>query len=87
MGAKVKHASECIAFHLGWNMPDVTEGRYQPTRYAYPAIYVCADDYYCCPPAGKAPPKGRRDLPDEWNWQVVGEAYGRTVYVSRIGNS
>lgn len=68
-----KHANELIAFHLGWNITDVSEGRYQPTRYSSPGVYVCGDDYYCCPSANQKLPKG-------FHWEKVGEHYGRTVY-------
>lgn len=68
-----KHASEIIAFHLCWNMSDVTDGRYQPTRYASPGVYVCGDDYFCCP-------SGSQKLPEGFSWEKVGEYYGRSVY-------
>lgn len=75
MTAKTKRrtAAELIGFHLGWDMRDVSEGRYQSTRYAAPAIYVCGDDYYCAPSGSQVPPKG-------WNWEPVGTYYARTVF-------
>lgn len=42
-------AANIIAFHFGWNITDVSEGRYQSTRYASPSIYVLGDDYYAAP--------------------------------------
>lgn len=30
-------APEIIGFHFGWDMRDVSETRYQPTRYTNPA--------------------------------------------------
>lgn len=71
-----KHGSEIIAFHLGWNMPDVTDGVYQASRYASPRVYVCADDYYCAPTERQKLPK------DDFDWKEVGEHYGRKVYRS-----
>lgn len=71
-----KTAPEVIGFLLGWDMRDVSEGRYQPTRYSSPGIYVCADDYYCCPSGSQKPPKG-------YDWKPFGEAYGRTVYEAK----
>lgn len=68
-----KTAPELIAFHLGWNMPDVSEGRYQPTRYASPSVYVCGNDYYCAP-------SGSQKTPNGWDWNIVGTYYGRDVY-------
>lgn len=76
MGSKVKHGSEIIAFHFGWNMPDVSEGKYQNYR---PSVYVVGDDYFCCPPGDKKPP-----APKEFVWKVVGEHYGRKVYSSLL---
>lgn len=66
-----KTAPEIIATHLGWDMPEVSEGRYQ--RYSAPGVYVCGNDYFCAPTARQSPPKG-------WDWQKVGEHYGRAVY-------
>lgn len=72
-----------IAFHFCSDVRDVTENRYQPTRYVSPAIYTLGDDYYCCPAAGKDPPRNR-DFTDAWEWEPIGEHYGRTVYRSRV---
>lgn len=69
-----KRASEIIAFHLCWNISDVTEGRYQ--RYTAPSVYVCANDYFCCPAGNQSPPKGV----SENEWQKVGSYYGRNVW-------
>ncbi len=60
-----KTAPEIIAFHLGWNMPDVVEGRYQ--RHASPGIYVCC-------------PTHRQKLPNGFNWIEVGNHYNRAVF-------
>lgn len=78
MSNATKQAAEIIGFVLGWDITDVKDGVYQPTRYSSPRIYVCGNDYFCCPPAGKTPPAR-----DGWNWQKFGEAYGRTVYCSK----
>jgi hypothetical protein len=69
----IKRANEIIAFRLGWDIGDVTDGRYQPSRYQNPSVYVCGDDYYCAPTAKQKLPKG-------FNWKPDGEHYGRTVY-------
>lgn len=68
-----KHASEIIAFHLGWDIRDVTDGRYQPSRYYNPSIYVGSENYYCAPTAKQKLPKG-------FKWKEIGEWYGRKVY-------
>lgn len=68
-----KHANEIIGIHLGWDINDVTDGRYQPSRYFNPSVYVGSNDYYCAPTAKQKLPKG-------WDWKEVGEYYGRKVY-------
>jgi hypothetical protein len=74
---KRRTAPELIAFHLGWDMRDVSEARYQPSAFANPAVYVIGNDYMCAP-TGKLP----RDpqSPDRWDWKLVGTYYGRNVY-------
>lgn len=73
---KKKTAPEIIGFHLGWDMREVSANRYQSTRYAAPAVYVCGSDYYCAPAGTQAPPKGFR-------WKEAGEHYGRKVYLAK----
>ena len=70
---KKRTAPEIIGFHLGWDIHDVSEGRYQPSRYASPGVYVCNDDYFCAPSGTQKPPKG-------FPWQQVGIYYNRPVY-------
>ena len=72
---KRRTAPELIGFHLGWDIADVSDGRYQPSRYQRPAVYVCGDDYYCAPSTGQRPPA-------DWQWDEVGEYYGRKVYIA-----
>jgi hypothetical protein len=72
-----KSAAELIAFHLFADMADITDGRYQPTRYSSPAVYTCGNDYFCCPTSKQTPPK-------DWAWKCVGEYYGRKVYQSVV---
>jgi len=71
---KRRTAAEIIAFHFGWNMPDVSECRYQPTRYHSPAIYTLFDGYYAAPSNNKPP------VNMEGIWREVGEHYGRRIY-------
>lgn len=72
---KRKTAPEIIGMHLCWDIADVSDGRYQPTRYASPSIYVCGDDYYAAPSNNKPPQKMAGD------WVDVGEYYGRKVFM------
>jgi len=74
--AKRHTAPEVIASVLGWDMRDVSDGRYQSTRFNSPGVYVCGDDYYCAPSGSQKPPRGD----DGWKWQEAGEWRGRTVY-------
>ena len=76
--AKRRTAPEIIGMHLGWDMRDVSEGRYQPTRFNSPGVYVCGNDYYCAPSGNQSPPAG-----DDWVWHQDGEWYGRKVYRAR----
>lgn len=68
-----KQAPEIIAFHLGWDVADVSEGRYQ--RYTNPSVYVCGEAYYCAPTAKQKLPA---DVCDEW--VEDGTQYGRKIY-------
>jgi hypothetical protein len=54
----------------------VSDGLYQNYR---PSVYVVGDDYLCCPAGSKKPP-----APDRFVWKVVGEHYGRKVYLSEL---
>jgi hypothetical protein len=69
---KRRTAPEIIAFHFCSDIRDVSDGRYQPTRYTSPGLYVVGADYYCSPSAGQKPPA-------DYNWTKVGEYYGRDV--------
>lgn len=74
MAVKRRTAPEIIGFHFGWDMRDVSEGRYQPTRYSNPAIYTFGTDYYAAP-SNNLPPK---NMPGAW--KEIGEHYGRKVF-------
>ena len=56
-----KSAPEIIAEALGCDYEDIKEARYQPTRYARPALYSCDDNpwsYLCAPSGSQKPPPG-----------------------------
>lgn len=72
--AKRRTAPEIIGFHLGWDMRDVSECRYQPTRYTSPGIYTLGPYYYAAPSNNKPP----KNFPGPW--KEVGEHYGRKVF-------
>lgn len=72
---RAKSAAEVIAFVLGWDIAEVREYRYQPTKYAKIHVYAIGDWYYCATLSGQNPPKG-------WEWDLVKIClnYGRSVY-------
>lgn len=73
--AKRRTAPEIIGFHFGWDMRDVSEARYQPTRYINPAVYVIGNDYYASPINNHIP---RHDVGSIWT--KIAEYYGRNIY-------
>jgi len=76
---KRRTAAEIIGFHFGWDIRDVSETRYQSTRYTAPAVYVIGDDYYAAP-ADNRPPK--YELGQAWT--LFAEHYGRKIYESKM---
>jgi hypothetical protein len=70
---KKRSAAEIVAFHFGYDIAEMRDQRYQPTRYSSPAIFTVGDDYYC------APTKGQK-LPAGWNWKAKATYYGRDIY-------
>jgi hypothetical protein len=78
---KRRTAPELIGFHLGWDMREVSDGRYQ--NYTSPNVYVCGERYYCAPTTGQKP----HESVAEHGWQLVGMYYGRNVYRSKLAES
>ena len=77
MTARRRSAPEVIATLFGWDIADVTEQRYWPTRYRAPALYsVGSNDMLVCAPSGNQKP------PQEYRWREIGEAFDRKVYES-----
>ena len=74
-------AAEIIATHLMWDIADVRDERYQPTRYASPAIYNMGGYYFSAPSDNRAP---KADVGQPW--EEVGEYYGRKVFCSKVAN-
>ena len=73
--AKRRTAANIIAFHFGCDISEISESRYQPSRYSSPAVYVVGDDYYAAPSNNK-PPKYCVGEP----WVEVAEWYGRKIF-------
>lgn len=72
-------AAEIIAFHIGSDIADVRDARYQPSRFAKVALYTIGDYYYCAPRAGQALPKG-------YNWVQAGMEYERMIYRAHMND-
>ena len=77
--SKRRTAPEIIAFHFGWDMREVSETRYHPTRISNPAVYVIGDDYYAAPADNRAP-KHQVGRP----WEEFAEYYGRKIFRSAV---
>lgn len=67
-------AANIIAFHFCCDISDVSDGRYQSTRYSSPAIYTFGTDYYAAPSNNQPPENMKGD------WKEIGEHYGRKVF-------
>lgn len=76
---KRRTAPEIIAFHFGWDIREVSETRYHPTRINSPSVYVISDDYYAAP-ADNKPPRHKVGKP----WRELAEHYGRKIFVSEM---
>ena len=72
-----KRANEIIAFHLGMDLAEMPEYRYQPTKWRNPAIYSFGDDgFWAAPASGKMP----EDYCDFSDWKHVATVYGRKIF-------
>lgn len=71
---------EALATHLGWDVSDVKDCRYQQHSYSFP-IYVIGEDYMTTCKVGKKPGKfdGRKWHKVE-SW--ITEKYGYEVYIA-----
>jgi hypothetical protein len=74
-------AAEVIAFHIGWDFAEMSDCRYQSTRWTSPAIYTCGNAYYAAPANPGQVSKLRKGYAD-LVWQHVGDAYGRPIYAT-----
>jgi hypothetical protein len=73
-----KSQAEIIGFHLGWDISDVRDSVYQPTRYSSPKIYSCGPtDYMAATPSGKRPSGATAR---DFEWTPVASYYDWTVY-------
>lgn len=76
---KRRTAAEIIAFHFCSDIREISDCRYQSTRYPSPAIYAVGNDYYAAPADNRAP---KADVGQAW--QVIGEHYGRKIFRARM---
>lgn len=75
MKAPRRTAAERIAFLISWDLAEMSEVRYQPSKYRI-AIYTIGSSYMACP-------RSESELPKEgFNWKPFGESYGRMVFIS-----
>ena len=72
---KRRTAPEIIGAHFGWDMADVSDCRYQPTRFTSPGVYAIGEDMVCAPSGAQKPPKA-------WTWREIGQHYGRKVFLA-----
>lgn len=75
---KRRTAAEIIAFHFCSDIRDVPDDRYQPTKYANPAVYSIGDAYYAAPSSNTKPKYNDIGGP----WEEIAEHYGRKIYRS-----
>jgi hypothetical protein len=74
---KKRSAAEKIADALGMDIADVRDGRYQPSKYPKPAVYVVGDDYYA---VSDSAPRYCVGQP----WERVSSWRGDDVWCSKI---
>ena len=56
-----KQAATVVAETIGWDVADVRECQYQPSRYSSPSVFAIGDRYFAVHSA-----KPRHDLGGEW---------------------
>lgn len=67
-------AAEVIATRIGYDLAEMSDYRYQPSRYANPAIYAVDDAYYC------VLTKANRKLHKGWKWGFEATVLGRDIF-------
>jgi len=79
-----KSGKEIIAELIGFDLSEMNEYEYQPTRYSEPKVYSVSYrqnnfvyEYLCCPPKGKGLPKRYWD---GMTWEKARHIDGRDIY-------
>lgn len=67
-------AAEVIATYIGYDLAEMADYRYQPSRYVAPAIYAVDDTYYSAPTNGK--------LHKGWKWTFAAMVLDRKVFTA-----
>ncbi|MDR3449533.1 MAG: hypothetical protein P4M15_07290 [Alphaproteobacteria bacterium] len=80
MTTKRRTAAELIGIHLCSDIRDIQECRYQPTRFASPAVYSIGEYYFCSPTGMKTKLPVDREVPNRWQWEEVGMYYNRPIF-------
>jgi hypothetical protein len=70
-------AAEVLATFYSMDMAEMSEYRYQPTRFANPAIYTIGGTGYAAAPASGKMPPNYCDL----KWKRAGEMFGRPIFI------
>lgn len=70
--------AEIIATHLGWDIAEVRDCRYQPGVYRCD-VFSIGDYYY-------AAPRATSKLPADWNWHEVGTEFDRKIYRAHMND-
>lgn len=73
-------SATALATHLGWDVEDVKDTRYQPTRYKA-AIFVIGDEYMTVCKVGKKPVKFELEWHPVESW--ITEKYNYLVFVTK----
>lgn len=74
-------STTALATHLGWDVADLRECRYQPSKYKYP-IFVVGDDYMTVSKVGKLPGKFEIAWVELDSW--ITERYGWKVFIAKM---
>lgn len=66
----MKTAIEALASHLNYDISELKEYRYQPSRSTKP-IYSIGDDYLTCIKGKQKPAQSTERNADEWFWEEI----------------
>lgn len=82
MGEIMKNAKDTLAGHIQWDIAELNEYRYQPSRTTKP-IYNIGDDYLACIGIKQKAPQSNQRNADEWFWEDV-KVYDQFKVIRRL---